>query len=325
MTRFIVRPPYIGSMPTLSIDEDRYKRILQSYSHLSVIMSIEEKYDILIENYREFELDSLEIALNDELYSDFDIPGIFTLRRSVSRRLANILSSVRLYLDYLGVESDKGLAKWYETIHQKVHDTYDSQGDYRLLEALRNHMQHYGLPINVTKHLGSLEIQEKRYVVCHTSTFLSIKDFIQDREVKRIVKDDLLKTKKEVLELDIPIRNYIEGIFSIHQAIRDLAAGETKESEKEIEDIIAEYIQINEDYGKGVQQPLTLNKWADGERLPSSSKTINNTVILNLNYLRKKNQTLENLSKRIVSSQSVSDLNLMREMLRNTTINSDDH
>lgn len=85
----------------MPISRERYSEIGDHKSNLIHSLEIEEKFDILLGNYREFEEDILKMALHHAIISSYHLQNMNTQRRELNRRIANLLSSARVYLDHL--------------------------------------------------------------------------------------------------------------------------------------------------------------------------------------------------------------------------------
>src|SRR5947209_4641827 len=91
----------IGTMPFIGITEDEFRQLRDAKKNLILMVGIEEKFDFLIENYAEYEEELLKIALHYMLHrrssrSEFSLDVL-----QVNRRVGNLLSATRLYLDQI--------------------------------------------------------------------------------------------------------------------------------------------------------------------------------------------------------------------------------
>jgi len=105
----------------------------------------------VLENYFEYEVGLLTSTQRSMLFSEKDYGWFHKERLLVCRRIVNLLTACRLYLD----QSSHHLACLYggdsDTIHgiEDVRSSeYDTHVEYRIMEAIRNYAQHRGFPIH---------------------------------------------------------------------------------------------------------------------------------------------------------------------------------
>ena len=73
----------------IDISKDNFTMLKLSQKHLISVLSIEETFDLLLENYAEFERDFLGLGLRLSLFGKHGEP--LGPRREMNRRLANLL------------------------------------------------------------------------------------------------------------------------------------------------------------------------------------------------------------------------------------------
>ncbi len=315
--RYIARAPYMGSFPQLEISEGRYNVLLAAFNHIAALASVEEKYDILLANYQEYESEMLGIALDDEIHSEFSVVAFSSLYRQIARRFVNLLSAARLYLDFVGAQCKDALGEWGEVILARVHFLYDNESDYRLIEALRNHVQHKGLPFSFSRHGAKLDFAGTFHLVFHTSAYLRKDQVLGDDSIKSIVKDDLRRIASDSIELDAPLKHYIEMLSEIHNEIRTTTSARTSEAESRISSIMDEYALLSDTFGKSEQKVLGLYEWEEAQSLPHASVEIHTNGLTNLKYMSGKNPLLRNLRRRYVSGLSGREIDALQKGLEN--------
>ena len=136
-----------------SLTHERYAEIRRAKKACLFGLELEEKFALLIDNLAEFEIELLRLA---EAYLLWGFRGdhaeSMQSRLCLDRRLANLLTACRLYLD----QSDHGISTLFgkgspELAGVKAfkNGLYDAHWGYRLMEALRNHVQHSGLIVHI--------------------------------------------------------------------------------------------------------------------------------------------------------------------------------
>jgi hypothetical protein len=86
----------------VEITEAEFGAIISATGALMHCIDAEEKFDAIIENYRELEGFMLDQSLQSMLSARVDDISFQIPRSTTSRKLANFLSSVRLYHDSIG-------------------------------------------------------------------------------------------------------------------------------------------------------------------------------------------------------------------------------
>jgi hypothetical protein len=140
----------------IELTKDDYAALTAAKRGLVSLVGIEEKWDLVVENYADYERTLFELALDQVL----DRPGGWSSFRSdiqlLNRRIANLLSATRLYTDQvthdvsnLPVPDSDALQIF---VKQSLEAEYDAHLSYRTMEALRNHVQHFALPVHVVRH-----------------------------------------------------------------------------------------------------------------------------------------------------------------------------
>ena len=145
----------LGNYPEVDLSVEEYKEIVKAKNILLNISGAEEKYEIVLANYRDFENKCLEISNEFMIRNPAGYSDAFNTRLELNIRIVNLLTSVRLYIDRLmphvrgcmgeDYKAEKEVKKWRS-------DEYDNNLSYRFMEALRNYVQHRGLPIHLVSH-----------------------------------------------------------------------------------------------------------------------------------------------------------------------------
>lgn len=139
----------IGQPNFLEISREKFDEAKVANESLGETLRIEEKFNIILENYREFESELLSLCLNQAIFSNRTWSSFQNEIHIVNRRVLNLLTTCRLYVDQIphninSIYRDKHST---ELVEQKMAQEYDSYLGYRVIEALRNYAQHRGLPV----------------------------------------------------------------------------------------------------------------------------------------------------------------------------------
>jgi len=149
-----LRRDVLGSKHFLPISEEVFKSVRDARARSIRAVEIEEKLDMVLQNYIEYEHELLQITLRNALFAT---GGWFEFRdiiHDINRRLANLLSTTRLYLDHLRHDAGPlfdAAGSDAKALSAITSEEYDGRLGYRVMEALRNYVQHRGLPLHSTR------------------------------------------------------------------------------------------------------------------------------------------------------------------------------
>src|SRR5690348_4559061 len=101
MTQYVICRLILGSDGSVPLTENDYNVLADAVETLSHLADVEEKYAAVIDNYVELESSLLDEGLRVMIFAPSDEIQARAPRNLISRRLLNLLSSVRLYLDSL--------------------------------------------------------------------------------------------------------------------------------------------------------------------------------------------------------------------------------
>ena len=209
----------------VELTRDEAENILQAKKTLLVGLELEQRFDILLENYAALEEYIIMLALRNAIFAD-DTPKRFSVaRHHMSRHLNNFLSCAKLYLDQTahGLSTLFGKdSTQYEQFQKLTHIEYDSSFEYRVLEGLRSYSQHRGLPTHSVTFASSNDIQ-RNLIVSRVSFGLSPTTLQNDPKFKKSVLTEIEQNKDEKgkIELMPLIRCYVSCIARIQRAARE--------------------------------------------------------------------------------------------------------
>jgi 5-keto 4-deoxyuronate isomerase len=134
----------------VEISHEYFETLKSKKEFLIEALFVEEKFNLVLENYSEFELELLGNSVRNMLFHDFEWSSGVNDIHSINRRIINLLTTCRLYMDQVchnihtiyGSGSAQAIAFKTQSSNE-----YDSVFGYRVMEAMRNYVQHRGLPI----------------------------------------------------------------------------------------------------------------------------------------------------------------------------------
>jgi hypothetical protein len=220
MPRYFLRQVIDGSDSAIEIERETYAELRVADNKFEHVLSVEDKYDVTIQNYLEFETSVVNEAVR-ELIDPGPRERFDRLRRLLARRLSNVLSSARLYLDTLKYHSKEVLADSsarLERVQAAPGVQYDACSEYRIAEALRNYAQHRSLPVHglIGPATDVVRSSQRDFFV---EPYLDPDELRKDGYFKAQVLKEL-PSDGEVVKLKPILRAYVDALCQIHIVFR---------------------------------------------------------------------------------------------------------
>ncbi len=86
--------------PTLEINELLFKDALVAKKVIIVMLTAEEKYDAVVENFGEFEKTMFEATVEYKLFGGHSEDWFNLARNTIDRRFFNLISACRSYIEF---------------------------------------------------------------------------------------------------------------------------------------------------------------------------------------------------------------------------------
>ncbi|MGL4753011.1 MAG: hypothetical protein ACRCXB_11485 [Aeromonadaceae bacterium] len=297
--KYFIKQMILGKTIALPLDEVQFETLKISQNILSSAMAIEEKYDLLVSNFLELEKELLTQVAQQMIFSQNSYNESHDIISIFNRRVINLLTSTKLYYDQIekhvrtcqhGCESSGNLAKYYFS------EEYDNHQEYRFMEALRNHVQHYGLAVH-SLSLPSRWIGEgDGKQIINTIRLFSLKDKLKENEK---FKKSVFKEIEEKTDLVRATRVYVGSFSNVHDKIRKLIEGNVTAARECIQNMINIYKDSNNGDAIGI--------YAYSIKSDTSSEQIVEKFSVILDWddvrirLKNKNMPFPNISKWYVS------------------------
>lgn len=211
-------------------------------------MDVEDKYDVIIQNYLEFEFSILEETTRELLEPSRTAVENQRVRRLFARRLSNVLSSARLYLDTLDHHSKQIVTDdpiGLDRIQKAPSVEYDRSLNYRVIEALRNHAQHSSLPVH---GLTVGTTQNAAGVTYSIDPHLDLDQLRADKKFKAKVLHELEQQDDDIF-LKPAIRSYIESLGAIQQTFRNNTEAPHQRALQRMRKAKAQFVELHPSEG----------------------------------------------------------------------------
>ncbi|WP_321394697.1 hypothetical protein [Emcibacter sp.] len=234
----------IDRHPKLELTESKFNNLKSARRALFSGLWIEEKYELLLSNFIEFEKQYLSLLTDDMIGGNIfgsSYLDQFNVRLELNRRLVNFLTSSRLYLDQVVQEVMKCVPENCDvkrTLQKYKSEEFDDNFEYRFMEALRNYVQHHGLPIHNLK--GGVKADEDGHKQVHMKLFTSKEMLLNDDNFKKGVIEEM----SDNVELRYAARVYIGCISRIHTKVRELISLKLDRSRELVQVALADYADL---------------------------------------------------------------------------------
>jgi len=210
----------------VAISSDQFAEVSDANERMQLVIASEEKFDAIARNFLDFEGDMLDCAL-ETAFVGFG-PGMeqMGVRRLLNRKLSNLLSATRSYIDFmrhatklvLPVEADAASVIGLFSAH------YDKSLSYRALEVLRNHAQHAGFPIQSVQYTTTAMREVAGTPLKKTlAPIMDTRELERNKELKKSVVLELTQLGSKV-NLKRFVREYVASMANVHDRFRELAA-----------------------------------------------------------------------------------------------------
>lgn len=237
----------LGDDTFLEISENEYAEIAKAKSSLIHALHVEEKFDIVLQNYADVERELLSRALGNVLSGPAGWSESIGRLQVFNRRMINLLTTCRLYLDQVihNIREIFGDDSQVEAeLKAETKKEYEKYFGYRVLEAMRNYVQHRGFPIHrVVLNANRIEEGDQfaiRHVVIPQ---IDVREVGKDKKFKVSVLKEM-EPQGRYIDVRPLVRQYIASIGRIHDCARKRLEDRLTSDESTLTKADADYKQI---------------------------------------------------------------------------------
>ena len=289
--------------PLIELPEEELGLLRRSRSSFIAHLDIEEKIDLVLENFAEYERELLSLTLRRALFWDLSYSSFISDINLINRRLANLLTTGRLYIDQVqhDVQAVYGVGhSTLQSLKAKLKEEYDSTLGYRVMEALRNHIQHRGLPIHGVNYPNRRDDSSgRRSLKWRIAPYLSVDALREDKDFKKPVLRERQSRGAKVVVTPL-VREYVESIGRTHEHLRDLCSKDMAEWTQQLEGLIERgRVVLDENLG-GVALVAE-----DGSGNCIHSEQVFTDLLDRYKFLKNKNLALKHISLHFVSGEYI--------------------
>jgi len=289
----------------VALSEEEFETIKEAQENLFEALFIEENFDLVVENYLEFEIDLLSAAARQMIHAMRKYDQYQEERRRINRRIANVLTACRSYLDQTGHHLSEmfGRDSAIESkFQQGVSEQYERCAAYRVMYALRNYVQHRAYPIHCLTYPTQWVGDDHDKLLFSLTPLIYGQELETDFMFNETVINDL-KALGEKIDVRPLMREYVSALGRIHEALRALLSSEVQEWEKIILGTIKRFCDAfpEERSTIGLTAVLEDDRGKHLERI-----VLFDDFIKYRHELERKTPSLVNLAKRYVTGEVTS-------------------
>jgi hypothetical protein len=229
----------MGAPDFLDISQDAFTQWESAQRNLFTVLNIEVTFDLLLENYAEFERDCLGLSHRFLLFRRHGEP--LGPKREINRRMANLLSSARLYVEQVPQDLDaiycpgtrpntrpskRSTRADSEPAKAFIHacNRQRTSFAYCVMHALRDYAQHWGMPVHEAFYRRTSEgtdpgsprrVGLDLFVDVHRLAL----DPLFDPGVLKKLTDRA--NRDGLVELTPFVPEYMEKLCTVHESLRD--------------------------------------------------------------------------------------------------------
>lgn len=234
---YYLKQDVLGQLLAIELTEVEFLEIKNAKKTLRCALAIEEKYEIMYSNLKELEADIATEASSFQAIVSANYTGPFCFRILLERRIANLLTSTKTYVDQVPSnvrDSFVNPSGILDQVKMYFKDAYDSSIHYRFMEMLRNHVQHNGISIHLVQHNSK---QTENGINNEVLAISKKSELVQNRKNKKITLNEI----PDSIDLLKYCQMYVEQLTEVHRKIRNKIKPNTSSAREVFKKTIARY------------------------------------------------------------------------------------
>lgn len=301
--RYLLRKEVLAQVPEIDITEEQFGEYKRASKILKKSLEIEETYEILISSYADFEREMNDIALSHMLRETPEYSDFFQFRLRLNIRMVNVLTAARLYIDQLP-QSVRDCLSFDDSAGDSpkklLSKEYDEHFEYRFMEALRNYVQHRGIPVHWTSLPAKWTSFDEKREMEFSINMGSLRSVLHEDDR---FKKSVLNEMDEKVDLKVTARCYIECLSRVHAKVRQMISETSKTARILLEKAHKQYSELCDGSLVGLSACAWLEEDDDIRQVASVP------LLLDWDDIRlrliKKNGELVNLRKRYITGRNI--------------------
>ena len=223
--KYCMRSFALGVDCEIALTKSRYDELSNAIDSLFEVLAIEEKFCFVMQNYLELERKFHDYALSNMVSFQVSWTSGIDEIHNLNRMLSNLLSTCRMYVDHVPKNLSSLYGKGSEECKifvDEVTKVYDSSLGYRVMCALRNYVQHQGLPLrSIAKGSEWNDQMNPKNLVETIDAFISVSHLEKERGFKKCVLDELKKGEDDI-GIKWVFRENQSMLVHLHKKVREI-------------------------------------------------------------------------------------------------------
>ncbi|MBH1633641.1 hypothetical protein I5U65_00390 [Stenotrophomonas maltophilia] len=274
----------ISSSSHVELDEEKYQTLMQARQTLIDLNAFEQKYEILLNNYRDFEINCARRSLISVTSSDHGYAFANEVLAEANRMFMNFLTAHQSYVDQVvqdfknldlgdpleavGIEATVTFQQLAEGALSRV---YDASSEYRAICAIRNHAQHSAPPIHGVKGESnrcwaeSLVFYSQKTVLSQNKKFKAsvLRELDDSVDIRNICK----KAMEHISAVHVKLRVLVRNQCELARLCVEQAHAEIQASLEASEIAYALWICAQDTDSEEVQRTILMLQWDDARKI----------------------------------------------------------
>lgn len=199
------------------LTQGEFDTLVKARQTLITFSAITENYRVVLEAYKTLEKAKHDTGLDHMIYGFSKHAGILNTRVSLNFATLAYLAAARYFLDssdrLITAVASADESRDFDLLRSSI---YDTEKEYRFIEALRNYVQHRALPVDwITYHNFIENTKDIPASDLVTAVSLQIKreKLALDPKFKKAVLDGM----PETIDIVEGIRAHMSGIWRLHE------------------------------------------------------------------------------------------------------------
>ncbi|MGH6950881.1 MAG: hypothetical protein ACREH4_08415, partial [Vitreimonas sp.] len=148
-------PWHLATQAAIPIEPHSRDVLAAADEGIIAMLGFEDRYAMVIDNLMDLERHLFNWSLLDMLRPMAGFADLFTHKRDANRLFGNLLSAARQYIDQTHHHLKAYFAVTALTSQAALSEQYDAHLAFRIMEALRNYVQHEDLGVHTVSIGGS--------------------------------------------------------------------------------------------------------------------------------------------------------------------------
>ncbi len=237
-TRYSLQSLYLEDTVDIELGEARYKELLNARQALVDAGSFEERYELMVENYKAFEIFFAALSLESQIGGDYRIEPASRTISEANRLLINFLTSVCSYTDQVTSEfkTTPSATRFRSEVTSRLEKMRSGVRDFALLEVVRNFAQHVAMPVEGIRS----ESKDSTLWVESTYPYISRSTLTPYAKPNRKRPIDIENSLPDKIDLRTLCYFGLRELSKLHCSARDVVRDDCSQARKIIEAAIKE-------------------------------------------------------------------------------------